>query len=606
MSYLGGVPILSYPSLEQYNEAFQYPQLALIDPELKLGAIATTGLGLPLALCGGFALTYTLKAGTKKFAVRCFHKQSNALEKRYSSISSRLKGLHSPYFVDFAFQPQGVRVAGQAYPVVKMAWASGTTLGEFLEQRFRSPTELQQLGISLRGLSKFLESQRMAHGDIQPGNVMIANGGKTIQLIDYDGMFVEDLRSLGSAELGHRNFQHPKRTSTCWDPSIDRFSFIGIDLALRALEAYPELWARTQSDGDAILFKANDFADPGRSAIFADLFNRPKFSEDAKNFAAICKSSYDKIPTLEDFLARRNIPQVSISVVQTPISTIVQYLSAYPVLDATSYTNCLKYVGDKVELIGQIVEVKQDKSRHGKPYVFINFGPWQGKIIKISIWSEGLDALSDKPTQSWVGKWISVVGLIEPPYVSRKYKYSHLSISITQGSQLHIITDKEAKFRLAGSATRSSETVSRSNNQDILDGIRGAKSPASIKRVPAAASPAVTSNQAVLQKIKGSQPAPQSRTGSAKKYIYTQGTAQKPSNSSNCFIATAIYGVEAPETNALRAWRDRYLMPNLFGRAMVTAYYRISPSIVPILKRHIWIRRIVKAALDKFINRIWR
>lgn len=100
---------MSYPTLEQYNEAFQHPQLALTDPELKQGIIATTGLGLPLALCGGFALTYTIKSGAKKHAVRCFHKQSNALEKRYISISSRLKSLRSPYFVDFEFQP---RVSG--------------------------------------------------------------------------------------------------------------------------------------------------------------------------------------------------------------------------------------------------------------------------------------------------------------------------------------------------------------------------------------------------------------------------------------------------------------------------------------------------------------
>jgi len=592
---------MSYPTLEQYNEAFQYPQTALTDPELKQGSIETTGLGLPLALCGGFALTYTLKSGARKYAVRCFHKQSNELEKRYSSISSRLKNLRSHYFVNSEFQPQGVKVAGKAYPVVKMAWATGTTLGEFLEQRYRSPSELQQLGISLRGLSNFLEGQHMAHGDIQPGNVMIADGGKRIQLIDYDGIFVEDLRPLGSAELGHRNFQHPKRTGTSWDPSLDRFSFIGLDLALRALESHPELWAKTQSDGDAILFKANDFADPARSPIFADLFNRPKFADDAKNFAAICKSGFNKTPSLEDFLAKKNIPQVAISVVQVPLSVPVQYLSAYPVIDATSYARCLSHVGDKVELIGRIIEVKQDKTRYGKPYVFINFGPWQGQITKISIWSEGLDALSNKPTQSWVGKWISVVGLIEPPY--KKYKYSHLSISITQGNQLHVITDTEAKFRLSGSSTRSSGSVSKSSNQEILDGIRGAKAPANNRQKNPVATPSATTNQAVLQKMKGRQAGTPSGNSSTGQYTYKQA-AKIPASSSNCFIATAVYGGDAPETNALRSWRDRQLMPTLLGRAFIATYYRISPSIVPILQDHFWLRRFVKSALDRFVGLI--
>lgn len=224
---------MSYPTLEQYNEAFQHPHLALTDPELKLGSIATTGLGLPLALCGGFALTYTIKNGTKKHAVRCFHKQSNALEKRYISISSRLKSLRSPYFVDFEFQPQGVRVAGKSFPIVKMAWASGTTLGEFLERNHRSSSNLLNLRASLQSLAKYLESQGMAHGDVQPGNVMVADAGNKVQLIDYDGIFVEELKTLGSSELGHRNFQHPKRASSSWNATLDRFSFISLDLAIR-------------------------------------------------------------------------------------------------------------------------------------------------------------------------------------------------------------------------------------------------------------------------------------------------------------------------------------------------------------------------------------
>lgn len=490
---------MTYPTLEQYNEAFQHPHQALVDPHLKNGSIATTGLGLPLALCGGFALTYTLTVGGSKYAVRCFHKQSNALETRYRAISTRLKALRSPYFLDFEFEPQGVRINGKAFPIVKMAWASGDTLGEFLERRYRNKSDLQQLNSSLRTLATYLEGQHIAHGDVQPGNVMVSNSGSSVELIDYDGMFVDELNSLGSAELGHRNFQHPRRTGSSWDARLDRFSFIALNLALRALEANPELWGKTQSDGDAILFKANDFADPGRSAIFNDLFSRPQLAEDAKNFAAVCQSPFDKVPSLEDFLSRKNIPKVVITAAPPTPAVQVRYISAFPVLNATSYALCLQHVGDRVELIGKIVDVKQARTRHGKPYIFINFGPWQGEIVKISVWSEGLSALTQHPDQSWVGKWVSVVGLMEPPYQNRRYHYSHLSISITQANQLHVISESEAKFRL------SVGPVSRSSNKEILDGIRRPGSVSSRgtspKRVP------TSPNQAVLQAMKGSPPA---------------------------------------------------------------------------------------------------
>ena len=68
----------------------------------------------------------------KKYAVRCFHKESKSLELRYLEISKNQKSLFC-FFLDFEFQPKGIVVDGHAYPIIKMAWAVGTTLGEFLK-----------------------------------------------------------------------------------------------------------------------------------------------------------------------------------------------------------------------------------------------------------------------------------------------------------------------------------------------------------------------------------------------------------------------------------------------------------------------------------------
>jgi len=589
---------MSYPSLEQYNEAFQAPQIALIDPELKRGSIATTGLGLPLALCGGFALTYTINSGSKKYAVRCFHKHSNALEKRYSSISSRLKSLKSQYFVDFEFQSNGVRVSGNTFPVVKMAWATGTTLGQYLEQNYKNPNQLKELSQSLRNLANFLEKQGIAHGDIQPGNVMVTDAGKTVQLIDYDGIYLDDLKNLGSAELGHRNFQHPRRSNSSWDSSLDRFSFIGIDLALRVLAVNPELWNKTQSDGDSILFKANDFADPSQSIIFAELSSKQAFADEVRNLTAICLSEFNKTPTLEDFLLKKNIPQIA--VLSQPIAVKpLTYLSAFTVLDADDYNRCLSFVGDKVELIGLIVEVSSKNTRHGKPYIFINFGPWQGKIVKVNIWSEGLEVLNKKPNESWVGKWISVVGLMEPPYVKKKYRYSHLAISVTQSGQLHEITEKDAKFRLA-SITSQSIGNTKSSNEKILVGLRSGDKSQSYTHTQSTrtASAPKSRNDAILQKMKAGQ----STVAGA-----TRGSTKIPaakSSSTNCFVATAVYGIDAAETNVLREWRDLYLMTNKSGRFMVYVYYFISPYLLKLIKKDSLAERGIRVCLDYFISKI--
>lgn len=511
---------MPYPSLEQYNQAFSAHSTLLTDPELRSGALAKSGLGLPLAISGGFALTYTISTSRGKFAVRCFHRESKGLERRYAAISKKLASLRSPYFLDFQFQPQGIRVDGAAYPVVKMAWASGTTLGEFLEDNLRNPAALGRLADSLAQLAAYLQKEGIAHGDLQSGNLMVGRDGASVQLIDYDGMFVDEIKDLGSAELGHVNFQHPQRKSlNPFDATLDRFSLIALTLSIRALQADSSLWNKTNSEADAILFRANDFLDPGSSSAFALVAKNASLSAQVKNFAAVCKSPMAKAPDLADFLAGRNIPLVNIVIAPprhaTGSSTTLGrpgYVGAYPVLSATDYAACLRAVGDKVEVIGRIVEVKLDKTRGGKPYIFINFGPWQGRIFKVSIWSDGLAHVKSKPDASWVGKWVSVVGLMEPPYESKKYRYSHLSITVGAAGTMTAITDQEAQWRLAGAGKAAGAfAAATSSNQQTLDKIRGVSGAApSAPARPAGPpqAPAASSNQQVLQKIKAASGSP--------------------------------------------------------------------------------------------------
>ena len=504
---------MAYPSFEQYNQAFQLHSRLLADAELKAGTVTTTGLGLPLAISGGFALTYTIKAGARKYAVRCFHRESKALERRYVAISKRLAGLRSAYFLDFQFQPNGIQIDGTGYPIVKMAWASGETLGEFLENNRGDTTALGKLSDSLISLAAFLEKERIAHGDIQPGNLMISNGGATIQLIDYDGMYVDEIKDIGSTELGQVNFQHPQRKSTNpFGPGLDRFSLIALSLALKALRVDPSFWRKTKSESDAILFRANDYLDPASSQAFALLAANSALAVDAKNFASVCKAPMDKAPSLVDFFAGRQIPAGAIALTGT-VATSAQrsgYISAYEVLSAVDYAACLRHVGDKVEVIGCIIDVKENRARNGKPYVFINFGDWRGRIFKVAIWSEGLAALKTAPDSSWIGKWLSVVGLMEPPYVNPKFKYSHLSINVTATGQMTVIPETDAQWRLAGPG-QGTPSFTTSSNQDALDKIKGRPPSSTVRPAPPVSTPPSTmsANQAAIDKIRSAtRPAP--------------------------------------------------------------------------------------------------
>jgi hypothetical protein len=65
-----------------------------------------------------------------------------------------------------------------------------------------------------------------------------------------------------------------------------------------------------------------------------------------------------------------------------------------------------------------------------------------------------------------------------------------------------------------------------------------------------------------------------------------------------CFIATAAFGTPmAEEIQALRDFRDAYLMTNPPGRWFVAAYYKCSPPIAHAIARNGVARAVVRTAL---------
>ena len=71
-----------------------------------------------------------------------------------------------------------------------------------------------------------------------------------------------------------------------------------------------------------------------------------------------------------------------------------------------------------------------------------------------------------------------------------------------------------------------------------------------------------------------------------------------PNTSQGCFIATAAYGFySAPQVQALRKFRDRFLLTNDLGYAFVDWYYTHSPATVAWLTENPQYKPLVRAAL---------
>jgi hypothetical protein len=71
-----------------------------------------------------------------------------------------------------------------------------------------------------------------------------------------------------------------------------------------------------------------------------------------------------------------------------------------------------------------------------------------------------------------------------------------------------------------------------------------------------------------------------------------------PNSHQGCFIATAAYGYySAPQVQALRAFRDQYLLTNGPGIAFVRWYYSYGPAAAAWLDAHPGYKPAVRAAL---------
>ena len=456
---------MHYPSFAEYSNALQFDLgRALSDPLLGRGTLRMDGSGLPVAHTGNFALSFEVAVDGKTYAVRCFHKHSESRHVRYDAIADCLRSIESPNFVDVEFQPSGITTASGTYPIVRMEWAEGPTLAAFVADRRNDATALQELRSSLAALARHLREYGIAHGDIQPTNIIV-QGTANLRLIDYDGMFVPRLAPLHSVELGQPNFQHPDRREPHFDARLDAFSFSLLDFALDALCRQPELWDQTGSDEDAFILRAADLVDPASSPVFSLLSRVPGLEQRVKQLAAVCASPFNRIPSFEDFLAGRNIPSVSVVFSGDPTTPLRRkHDRIRDVVDATNFARCCTRVGDRVELIGPVVRVATGRGPQlDSRCLRVEFAERSRDMVCLEIWPNALAGLDEIPDETWVGNWVSAVGFIEPVRSagSGPQRQKDIAISITESSQLHRITEAEARYRLRGLRGRTRPMLDR-------------------------------------------------------------------------------------------------------------------------------------------------
>jgi hypothetical protein len=259
-------------------------------------------------------------------------------------------------------------------------------------------------------------------------------------LIDYDGMYVPELRGQKSTEGGNINFQHPGRNGNHFGPELDRFTEILIFLALKALSLRPDLYQTYGLGGEGLLFTQNDLLNPVSSKLLTEFTNIPSLKSYGEAFKQICQTDISRIPTLKDFLDGCPI-EVSNTEFAQPVP---QYVVGPWPIDASYINELMNSLDENVVVIGKISKFRQAYTKYNDPYVFLNVGFWPQQTFTVVMWSDVLDMMekAGKDPVAYEGHWVSVSGIIGS-YQSKP------QIVLESPTDIAIISEAEAIIRLS-------------------------------------------------------------------------------------------------------------------------------------------------------------
>jgi hypothetical protein len=426
------------PQLDDIQGAVQ--RGSFVDPVLRQ-ARAQIGPDSKAAVAsGGFALTFDVSAGGRRFAVRCFRRQGAQLRERYIAVADFVRQYRGKleFLTDVAYVAEGIRVKGDVYPIVRMTWVDGQQLDDWVQNHLHEPHRLDRVRDQVATVAGRLRAAGAAHGDLQHGNILVDSSDR-IRLVDYDGMFLPALAGLGASEYGHRNFQHPDRADS-YNKQLDVFAASVIDLSLDAVKHDPSLW-KAYNTGENLILEAEDFAAPAESEVFARLTKIAPLAERTRRLMDACQANFAAVPAI---LAGDGPSPHSL---RSPGS--FRRSTGPRALDAHDRAALIARVGDHITIVGQVTDTGI-RTGPNTTTSFINFGDWREGAVRIVAWgkiSRELEAAYGKNAEELRGSWVTISGLVRQ-FHSKGSNAPSPQIELKRLQTLRLVTETDAKARL--------------------------------------------------------------------------------------------------------------------------------------------------------------
>lgn len=250
-----------FPTATDLLSAMRNSKVSLKLKELENGNVIQKG-ARTILYSGGYSIVFPFnKANGEKVAVRCWVADIGEAKKRSQILSTHLAKLNSQYFVGFKYVDNAILINGIFNPLIVMDWIDGQTLKDFLNENINNKSKIISVANNFKDMVHYFHEKNIAHGDLQHGNILVKKSGELVA-IDYDSMYVEELKGLPDNVKGLPGYQHPARQKNkTISPKLDYFSESVIYISLLVYSEMPQLWNKYK-DTEDLLFSKEDFLNP--------------------------------------------------------------------------------------------------------------------------------------------------------------------------------------------------------------------------------------------------------------------------------------------------------------------------------------------------------
>jgi len=295
---------MNYPLVPEYISSIMLAQdnfneLTFLQPIIKSD-------GVPVFIKGDNSVVFKMQdSNTRKiYAIKCFTKDQEDRDTSYKLIANQLKEIDSSHLIPIQYFEKEILVYSEEaqetrFPVLLMDWVEGVTLKKYITENIDNQRALGILTYRFGQFAQWLLAQPFSHGNIDLDNIIVKEDGSLV-LIDYDGMYVPNMKGQKAREAVSPYFRHPLCEFIDYDENIDDFPLITILLSLKIISLKPSLF-RDKIDINRILFSETDFDDLTRSQLYIEYVQKQLNDKDIRILNGLFLLAYSQTPLLQQF-----------------------------------------------------------------------------------------------------------------------------------------------------------------------------------------------------------------------------------------------------------------------------------------------------------------